>query len=109
MFAEGKSIGVIATGRALPDTITDREISLLETFARVAEVSLANARLYKELQTRSAELRESVEGLQTLAQINNVVTSTLDVEQVLRKILISALAITGADSAMLYDYNAVRL
>jgi class 3 adenylate cyclase/putative methionine-R-sulfoxide reductase with GAF domain len=105
MFAEGKSIGVIATGRSLPDTITDREISLLETFARVAEVSLVNARLYKELQTRSAELRESVEGLQTLAQINNVVTSTLDVEQVLRKILISALAITGADSAMLYDYD----
>jgi signal transduction histidine kinase len=56
MIWEGKGIGVIAVGRAEAGPFSDKEIALLKTFADQAVIAIQNARLFREIQDKSAQL-----------------------------------------------------
>jgi len=56
MFWEGKAIGTIYIGRRFSAAFTDKQIALLKTFADQAVIAIQNARLFREIQEKSAQL-----------------------------------------------------
>jgi GAF domain-containing protein len=56
MLWEGKGIGAIFVGRPLAGAFSEKEIALLKTFADQAAIAIQNARLFREIQEKSAQL-----------------------------------------------------
>jgi two-component system, NtrC family, sensor kinase len=105
MLRESKPIGAIAVGRAEPGLFSDRQIELLQTFAEQAVIAIENVRLFKELQTRTAELTRSVDQLTALGEVGRAVSSTLDLETVLTTIVSRAVQLLGPVAGAIYEYD----
>jgi len=58
-------IGIITVTRVEPGPFATHHIQLLQTFADQAVIAIENARLFKEVQTRTNELAASVDELRT--------------------------------------------
>jgi signal transduction histidine kinase len=56
MLWQGRGIGTIFISREMPGPFSDKEISLLKTFADQAVIAIQNARLFREIQEKSAQL-----------------------------------------------------
>ncbi len=66
MLRDGMPIGAITVAGAEATRFSDRQITLLKTFADQAVIAIENVRLFKELQARTGELTQSVEKLTAL-------------------------------------------
>ena len=82
-------IGVLALQRFEVRPFTEQQIALLETFADQAVIAIENARLFEELQERTAQLTRSVEELRALGEVSQAVSSSLDLQEVLTTIVIA--------------------
>jgi signal transduction histidine kinase len=76
LFRDSGSIGIISVTRAETGTFREEHIRLLRTFADQAVIALENARLFSEVQARTAELAQSLEDLR-VAQDRLVQTEKL--------------------------------
>jgi hypothetical protein len=60
MLRSGKAVGAIGVGRSgpggAPRPYTDKEITLLQTFADQGVIAIENVRLFRKLEARTAEL-----------------------------------------------------
>jgi signal transduction histidine kinase len=56
MLWEARGVGVIFVGRDYTGPYTEKEISLLKTFSDQAVIAIQNARLFREIQEKSAQL-----------------------------------------------------
>jgi len=56
MLWEGRGIGVIFVGREFVGPFSEKEVALLKTFADQAVIAIQNARLFREIQEKSAQL-----------------------------------------------------
>jgi len=56
MIWERRGIGVILLGREKLEAFSDKEMGLLKTFADQAVIAIQNARLFREIQEKSAQL-----------------------------------------------------
>jgi signal transduction histidine kinase len=56
MLRDGEAIGSVTLRRAEPGTFTERQITLLETFASQAVIAIGNVRLFTEIQEKSRQL-----------------------------------------------------
>jgi signal transduction histidine kinase len=56
MLWEGKGVGAIFVGRPVTGPLTEKEIALLKTFADQAAIAIQNAKLFREIQEKSAQL-----------------------------------------------------
>src|SRR5687767_9751781 len=56
MIFEGRGIGAIWVARRAPGPFTEKQITLLKTFADQAVIAIQNARLFNEIQEKSAQL-----------------------------------------------------
>ncbi len=65
LLRDGETIGVLALGRPTIGPFTERQISLVETFADQAVIAIENVRLFDEVQQRTAELAASLDELRT--------------------------------------------
>jgi two-component system NtrC family sensor kinase len=63
MLRQGLPIGVITLIRSEPRAFTDKQIELATTFADQAAIAIQNVRLFDEIQARTRELSESLDGL----------------------------------------------
>jgi signal transduction histidine kinase len=61
---EDKGIGSIWVGRSFTGAFTDKQLVLLRTFADQAAIAIQNARLFREIQQKSAELQVANRQLQ---------------------------------------------
>ena len=84
---------------------TPVQIKLLETFADQAVIAIENVRLFKELDERTNELTRSVGELKALGEVGQVVSSTLDLETVLTRIVSHAVQLSGTDGGAIYEYD----
>jgi two-component system, NtrC family, sensor kinase len=65
MLREGTAIGVLTLTRSEARPFTDKQIELVGTFADQAAIAIENSRLFEEVQSRTRELTQSLENLQT--------------------------------------------
>jgi signal transduction histidine kinase len=77
----------------------------LETFASQAVIAIENVRLFQELQERTRELIRSVGELKALGEVGQAVSSTLDLETVLTRIVSHAVQLSGTDGGAIYEYD----
>ena len=105
MLREGTAIGVINIRRMEVRPFSDRHIKLLKTFASQAVIAIENVRLFKELDERTNELTRSVGELKALGEVSQAVSSTLDLETVLTRIVSHAVQLSGTDGGAIYEYD----
>jgi GAF domain-containing protein len=105
MLRANEVLGVIGVNRHEVRAFTDSQISLLETFADQAAIAIENARLLAELQARTGELTRSVQELQALGEVSQVLSSTLNLEAVLNTIVSRASQLAGTDACTVYEYD----
>ncbi len=105
MLRAGDLLGVILIYRDEVRPFSDSEIALLETFADQAAIAIENARLLSDLQARTTELTRSVDELTALGDVSRALSSTLDLETVLRTIVGRAVELAGTSGGVIYEHD----
>jgi GAF domain-containing protein/anti-sigma regulatory factor (Ser/Thr protein kinase) len=110
LLREGVVIGTIQLRRTEVHPFTDRQISLLKTFAAQAVIAIENARLLNELRQRTADLSESLDQQTATADVLRVVSSSPgELEPVFEAMLTNATRLCEAKFGVLYLYDEGRL
>ena len=100
MLREGVTIGTIGPARAEARPFTEREIALFETFAAQAVIAIENARLFKELNERNAELRTALDQQTATSGVLQVIASSpTELQRVFDTIAESAAHLCDASQA----------
>ena len=106
LIRKGEGIGLIALNRPEPGfKLTDKQLTLVRTFADQAVIAIENVRLFKELEERTEALTRSVSQLTALGEVGQAISSTLELETVLKTIVQRAVQLTGMDSGAVYEYD----
>jgi signal transduction histidine kinase len=105
LLREGNPIGAILILRMEVRPFTDKQIDLVTTFADQASIAIENARLFEQVQARSAELTRSVEELRALGEVSQAVNSTLDLETVLTTIVAKATQLSNTQAGAIYVFD----
>ena len=105
LLREGIAIGAILIRRTEVRPFSEKQIGLLKTFADQAVIAIENVRLFKELDERTNELTRSVGELKALGEVGQAVSSTLDLETVLTRIVSHAVQLSGTDGGAIYEYD----
>jgi GAF domain-containing protein len=107
LLKEGKALGVLVIYRPEVRPFTEKQIALISLFASQAVIAIENVRLFKQLQERTEALTNSVSQLTALGKVGQAISSTLDLETVLKTIVAHAVELTGLDSGAIYEYDEV--
>jgi GAF domain-containing protein/DNA-binding response OmpR family regulator/anti-sigma regulatory factor (Ser/Thr protein kinase) len=105
MVRDGQVIGAIFVARSTPGPFAESQVELLKTFSEQAVIAVENARLFRTLEARTAELQRSVERLTALGEVGQAVSSSLDLETVLTTIVARAVGLTGVDGGVVFEYD----
>jgi len=105
LLRDRKPIGAIIIGGRDEGTFPDKQIALLQTFADQAVIAIENVRLFTELADRSAKLTRSVGELKALGEVGQAVSSTLELETVLKTIVTRAVELTSLDGGAIFEYD----
>ncbi|MGH8673964.1 MAG: GAF domain-containing protein, partial [Burkholderiales bacterium] len=105
MLKGERAVGGIIIYRPEVRPFTQKQIDLVGTFASQAVIAIENVRLFKELETRTEALTRSVGQLTALGEVGQAISSTLDLETVLKTIVARAVQLTGLDAGAIYEYD----
>jgi GAF domain-containing protein len=105
LLREDLALGYILIRRREARPFSDNQVALLKTFADQAVIAIENVRLFKELDERTNELTRSVGELRALGEVGQAVSSTLDLETVLTRIVSHAVQLSGTDGGAIYEYD----
>jgi len=101
MLRHGTPVGVITVAGASPRMFTERHVNLLTIFAEQAVIALENTRLFEEVQARNRDLT-------ALGEVGRAVSSTLDLNVVLKTIVDRAVELSGTDGGSIFYYRGGR-
>ncbi len=103
--ARERILGVVSIkGKKTGEDFSEDELNLLEILASSAAISIDNAKLYEKIERKAWELS-------TLFHIGTAINSSLDRDQVLQKVLDSAIMLLDArkGSLMLIDHSVKEM
>ncbi len=105
LIRDGQVIAVLDLARPEPTPFTPRQIELVETFADQAVIALNNARLFEEVEARTAEVTEALEYQTATSEVLDVISrSPNELDPVLEQILSVASRICAPE----YAFFAMR-
>ncbi len=103
LLRENEAIGAIGIRRTEVKPFSVKQIELVTTFADQAVIAIENVRLFDEVQTRTAELTESLEQQTATSEVLKVIArSPGDLEPVFETILSNAVRICDAKLGTLF-------
>ncbi len=106
LMNQGKPIGLISVTRKEPGTFAQHHIQLVRTFADQAVIAIENVRLFDEVQTRTEDLRESLQQQTATTEVLQVISSSPgELEPVFEAMLANATRICGAHFGNLFIYS----
>jgi two-component system, NtrC family, sensor kinase len=106
MLREGRAIGSIALGRAIPGEFSEAQIKLLCTFADQAVIAVENVRLFRELEARNSELTVALEQQTATSEILRVISgSQTDVQPVFEAMAANALRLCDAKFSAIFRFD----
>ena len=101
MLKERSVIGAIGIFRQEVRPFSDKQTELVETFADQAVIAIENTRLFDQVQARNRDLT-------ALGEVGRAVSSTLDLEVVLKTIVDRAVELSGTDGGSIFYYRGGR-
>jgi signal transduction histidine kinase len=104
MQLDSELVGVLLVWRTEVNPFGDREKDVLTTFATQAAIAIRQADLVRALETRQQELGQKVEQLEALGQIGQAVSSSLDLDEVLDRIVTHAVQLSGTDGGSMLEF-----
>jgi two-component system, NtrC family, sensor kinase len=106
LLREGVAVGAIGLRRAEVNPFTDKQITLLETFAAQAVIAIENTRLLNELRQRTNDLTESLEQQTATSKVLGVISSSPgDLQPVFASMLENAVRICDAKFGNIYRWE----
>jgi GAF domain-containing protein len=96
--ADGNPIGTIVVQRSEPGPFAAAHIEMLKTFADQAVIAIENVRLFEQVQARNRDLT-------ALSEVGRAVSSTLNLERVLKTIIDRAVELSGTDGGAIFYYR----
>ncbi|RLP27126.1 GAF domain-containing protein [Mesorhizobium sp. YM1C-6-2] len=112
LLRDGAAVGIFTLTRPLPGPFSEREIGLVQTFADQAAAAIETVRLADEVETRTAEVSETLRQQTAIAYVLKTLgRSAFDLDKVLGTLTGSAAALCGTASAEIYrlEDGAYRL
>jgi GAF domain-containing protein/signal transduction histidine kinase len=102
LMRENESIGAIVLRRAEVQPFSDKQITLLQTFADQAVIAIGNVRLFDEVQAKTSELTETLEYQTATADVLNVISrSPNNLQPVMDTIVHTARRLCQSEYAMM--------
>jgi signal transduction histidine kinase/ActR/RegA family two-component response regulator len=95
MILQDEVVGVLAMWRTDVAPFDERERRVLEEFAVQGAIVLRQVDLMRSLESRGAELSDKVEQLEALREVDDAVGSSLDLDEVLERIVTNAVRLTN--------------
>ncbi len=108
LLRAGQPIGAILIRRSEVRPFDERQIVLLQSFADQAAIAIESVRLLQEGRAEAEALSRSVDQLKALAAVSRVVSSSLDLQEVLSTMVAQADRLAGTDGGAIYEYDDVR-
>jgi GAF domain-containing protein len=112
LMRDGEAIGAINMTRRQTGEFSQAQIELLQVFANQAVIAITSAETYRALQTRTADLQETLEYQTATSDVLNVISrSTFDLKPVLARVAEITARLCVADRAAIFNYEGgmVRL
>jgi class 3 adenylate cyclase/putative methionine-R-sulfoxide reductase with GAF domain len=95
MLLQDEVVGVLSMWRTDVAPFDDRECALLEEFAVEAAIVLRQVNLMRALESHGTELASKVAHLEALQEVDEAVGSSLDLDEVLERVVSNAVRLTN--------------